>query len=81
MWLSAFVELHNTDIPGAKFKIGDFVHYGHKELGFEGDGHVRAVNNVGDETDVFEYAVGGVINLLFYEDELTLVKELPSGQT
>jgi hypothetical protein len=75
MWLPAYVELHNTNLPGARFKIGDFVHYDHPLIA--GDGHVRAVNHIDDNE--YEYAIGGVINLLFWENELKPIKEATDG--
>lgn len=66
MFISSFTQLHNKDVSGAKFKIGQLVSFHHPEYGI-GTGEVLAVNRV-DENSV-EYAVTG-IDFLLWEDEI-----------
>ena len=67
-FIKNYVELHNKDIPKAKFKIGKVVNVTPFNKSIEsGMGKILAVCNTGDG---IEYAVEG-FNVLFWEEELS----------
>lgn len=76
-WIMAFIRIYNRDIEGAKFKIGQEVHFVHSNAGDLGVCNVVAVKEACDcippRQPTFEYALDG-IDFLAWESELTEVE-------
>lgn len=66
---AAFIELHGTDKPGAKFKIGQRVRFDHKLFPETLSGTVQAVNHADGN---FEYLIEGAF-VLAWESQLRSV--------